>query len=402
MRYTLDEITAERLTSLIGTRAEDKHIEYKQELPGKDDKAKAEFLKDATAFANTDGGDIIYGMAEVKGTASKFFPVENRAIDDAKNQLHQILDNGVTPRIPPVDIQPIEIEPGKSVLVVRIPASHLVPHQVTAAHSYRFYGRNTAGTYVIEVDKLRNKILRQASLPERMNDFRRSRVDLIRNHPEDMPSPIEYECKLVVHYMPEQTLGRTGAVDAALLTDPGYRQPVVANGSPTYAPIGISYRSNIEGYVFMNGLGDDALQYYVQTFYDGTVEFADGAVFRTSATEAVIYHETLEQTLFRQFDFARRIFTTLGVDGRVAIYATALGMRDFTIKPQAPTRDLDFVKHSTAIGRDPAFFNPVIIEDVKAVEAEEVLEPLVQQFWRAAAYDHAYSYKDGKYVGRNW
>jgi hypothetical protein len=92
MRYTLDEITAERLTSLIGTRAEDKHIEYKQELPGKDDKAKAEFLKDATAFANTDGGDIIYGMAEVKGTASKFFPVENRAIDDAKNQLHQILD----------------------------------------------------------------------------------------------------------------------------------------------------------------------------------------------------------------------------------------------------------------------------------------------------------------------
>jgi hypothetical protein len=157
-------------------------------------------------------------MAEVKGTASKFFPVENRAIDDAKNQLHQILDNGVTPRIPPVDIQPIEIEPGKSVLVVRIPASHLVPHQVTAAHSYRFYGRNTAGTYVIEVDKLRNKILRQASLPERMNDFRRSRVDLIRNHPEDMPSPIEYECKLVVHYMPEQTLGRTGAVDAALLT----------------------------------------------------------------------------------------------------------------------------------------------------------------------------------------
>src|ERR1035438_3567045 len=152
MRYTLDEITAERLTSLIGTRAEDKHIEYKKELPGKDDEAKAEFLKDATAFANADGGDIIYGMAEVKGTASKFFPVENRAIDDAKNQLHQILDNGVTPRIPPVDIQPIELEPGKSVLVVRIPASHLGPHQVTAAHSYRFYGRNTAGTHVIEVE----------------------------------------------------------------------------------------------------------------------------------------------------------------------------------------------------------------------------------------------------------
>ena len=403
MQYTsLDQISAEILAALIGAEAEGKRIEYKQKLPGKSDAEKAEFLKDATAFANTDGGDIIYGMAEAKGVASKLFPVDNQVIDDAKNQLHQILDGGVTPRVPGVDMLAVEVESGKSVLVMRIPASHIGPHQVTAAHSYRFHGRNTTGTYPIEVDELRDKILRQASLPERMNDFRRSRVQLSQNRPEDMPSPVGYERKLMVHYMPEQTFGRIGAVNAALLTEAQYRQPVVANGGPTYATLGISYRPNIEGYVIMNGLGDDILRYYIQTFYDGTVEFVDGAVFYITTDEKVIYHERLEQTLFRQYNFANRIFRTLGVEGRIAIYATALGVRELTIKPHAPTRTLDFVKHSTAIGRDPAFFNPLVVEYPQVVPAQEALEPLVQQFWRASAYDHAYSYKDGQYVGGNW
>ncbi len=401
-RALLDEITADTLNALIGTRHEDKHIEYKQELPGKDDEQKAEFLKDVTAFANTEGGDIIYGMAANKAIASKLFPLDNKAIDDAKNKLHQILDNGVTPRVPFVDMLAIEVEPGKSVLVVRTQASHIGPHQVTAAQSYKFYGRNTVGAYFIEVDELRDKILRQASLPERMNGFRRLRVEQIRHRPEELPSPVDYERKLVVHYFPEQTFGRIGSVNAALLTDPRYRQPVVANGGPTYATLGLSYRPNIDGYVIMNGRGDDALQFYIQTFYDGAVEFTDAAVFRISTNEPAIYHESLEQTLFRQYDFAARIFSVLGVEGRVVIHATALGVGDLTIKPQANTRTLDFVKHSTAIRRNPAYFNPVVIEDMNTMSAEDALEPLVQQFWRASAYDYAYSYKEGKYVGRNW
>lgn len=403
MQYTsLDELTAETLNALIGEEAEGKRIEYKQELPGKDEEDKAEFLKDVTAFANTDGGDIIYGMAAVKGIASKLFPVENKLIDDAKLKLHQVLDGGVTPRVPGIDMIPVEVERGKSVLVVRVPASHIGPHQVTAAHSYRFYGRNTAGTYAIEVDELRDKILRQASLPERMNDFRRSRVELIKNHPEDMPCPVDYERKLVVHYMPEQTFGRTAAVNAAMFAKAENQRSVVVHGLPVRADIGVSYRSNIDGYVFMNGRGDDILKFYAQVFNDGTLEFVDGTAFYNSEQDPYIYHLTLEKNLFLEYYFARAIFDTLGITGRIAIYATALGLRECTIKPQAPTRTLDFVKHSTAIGRDPAHFNPIIIEDMCELEPEAAIEPLVQQFWRASAYSHAYSYEGGAYIANRW
>jgi hypothetical protein len=403
MQYkSLAEITAEDLANLIGTEAEGKRLEYKRTLPGKDEGDKAEFLKDASALANTDGGDIIYGMAAVKGSASAFDPIENERLDGEILRLHQILDGGVRPRIPGVDMQAVETEPGKSLLVVRVPSSHIGPHQITAGHSYRFHGRNTAGTYAIEIDELRDKILRQASLPEQMRDFRHARINLMRYTPEDMGSPVDFEKKLIVHYMPEQTFGRVGSINAAVFTEAQHRRRVDSAGAPTYATLGVSYRANIDGYIFMNGRGDDALKFYIQVFNDGTLEFVDGAVFRASTNEPLIYHEMLEDTLFRQYQFARDIFSVLGVEGRVVISTSALGVRDCTIAPQAPTRMLPFVGHSTAIGRDPAFFNPLMIEDMQAVEAQEALEPLIQQVWRACAYDHAYSYKGEKYVGRNW
>ena len=235
-----------------------------------------------------------------------------------------------------------------------------------------------------------------------MRDFRRSRIDMIRLHPEDMPISMEYERKLVVHYLPEQTFGRVGSVDAALLTDARHRNTVIQHGPPTYASLGLSYRPNIDGYLIMNGRGEDVLRFYVQVFSDGAIEFTDGAVFRISTDEPFIYHEMLEQTLFSQYHFARLVFSTLHVEGRVAIYPSALGVRDLTIKPQAPTRVLPFVGHSTAIGRDPALFNPLLIDDIQSEEPQEALEPLIQQVWRACAYDHAYSYKGGEYVGAKW
>src|ERR1022692_4123119 len=398
----LDEITVEVLNGLIGTESEGKRLEFKSTVPGKGEDEKAEFLKDVSALANSDGGDIIYGMAEVKGIASALLPVDTSYLDAEMLRLNQILDGGIRPRIPGVEMRPITIEPTKSVLLVRIPLSHLGPHQVTAGQSYRFHGRNAAGTYPIEIDELRDIILRHASLPEQMRDFRRDRVMLIRDHPEDIASPVEYERKLIVHYMPEQTFGRFGSPNSELFTNTQLRRRIEQLGAPTIAELGLSYRSNIEGYVFMNGLATDVLKFYVQVFNNGAVEFVDAAAFRISTNEPFIYHETLEQTLFRQFYFARELLSVMGVEGRVAVYASALGIRDCTIKPQAPTRQIHFTGHSAAIGRDPAFFNSIMIEDMNAADPQTALEPLIQQFWRASAYDHAYSYKDGKYVGRNW
>jgi predicted HTH transcriptional regulator len=51
---------------IASTRAEDRAIEYKLDLPGGNEDRR-EFLRDGSAFANALGGDILYGIEENAG-----------------------------------------------------------------------------------------------------------------------------------------------------------------------------------------------------------------------------------------------------------------------------------------------------------------------------------------------
>ena len=59
----IEDIRERDLQELIDNNVlEGKTIEYKRELPGTSDTNKKEFLADVTSFANTSGGDLIYGV----------------------------------------------------------------------------------------------------------------------------------------------------------------------------------------------------------------------------------------------------------------------------------------------------------------------------------------------------
>ena len=64
----LDAITDDDLLALISNKvSEGRTIDYKRELPGNTDSDKKEFLADTSSFANTSGGDLVFGMDEVAG-----------------------------------------------------------------------------------------------------------------------------------------------------------------------------------------------------------------------------------------------------------------------------------------------------------------------------------------------
>ena len=50
--------------SIDTKKAERRTLEYKQELPLESDEAKREFLSDIASFANSGGGDILYGIVD--------------------------------------------------------------------------------------------------------------------------------------------------------------------------------------------------------------------------------------------------------------------------------------------------------------------------------------------------
>src|SRR5271169_6660190 len=64
----IDQITEADLSDLVSTGvAERKTFDYKQQLPDMNDAGKRELLADVSSFANTAGGDIVFGVTESAG-----------------------------------------------------------------------------------------------------------------------------------------------------------------------------------------------------------------------------------------------------------------------------------------------------------------------------------------------
>jgi hypothetical protein len=65
-----DEIDEAALSKLVDTNAaESRTLEFKQDLQLITDEQKREFLSDVTALANSDGGDLVFGVRAEKGLA---------------------------------------------------------------------------------------------------------------------------------------------------------------------------------------------------------------------------------------------------------------------------------------------------------------------------------------------
>lgn len=125
------------ILSLINNRVQE-HLEldYKASLALTKQGASKDIAKDVSAFANSAGGMIIYGVVE-----QDHLPV---SIDDglnpvttSKEWLEQIISSNIQPRIQDIIIRPIPIPSGNTLYVVNIPqATSLAPHQATIDNKY--------------------------------------------------------------------------------------------------------------------------------------------------------------------------------------------------------------------------------------------------------------------------
>ena len=93
---TFKAIDEAALSALVGNSVcESRTLEFKQDLQVATDDQKGEFLSDVTALANTDGGDIVFGMRAEKGVAKELVGLRNFVPDDRIGQLENLLRDGV-------------------------------------------------------------------------------------------------------------------------------------------------------------------------------------------------------------------------------------------------------------------------------------------------------------------
>ena len=149
--------TVEALNLLIKNEVQEStHLDYKAS-PAIDNKKKGEIAKDASAFANSDGGIIIYGIQE-----NEHLPVKiDEGVDHSKytrEWLEQVINSNISPIIDGIEIVQIPLSSERSSFVIKIPKSFRTPHQEQISKKYyRRYNFLSQPMEDYEINEIRNR-----------------------------------------------------------------------------------------------------------------------------------------------------------------------------------------------------------------------------------------------------
>lgn len=131
---------------------------------GRGDSKKDEVSKDISAFANSAGGTIVYGIIERDHRAAGI-DVGYDPDDLSKEWLDQVISSRIHRRIDGIRIKPVELSrssPGKVAYVVFVPESVRAPHQ---AADKRFYKRYNFESKPMEEYEIRD-VSRRTEAPD--------------------------------------------------------------------------------------------------------------------------------------------------------------------------------------------------------------------------------------------
>jgi hypothetical protein len=263
----LQDVDESTLQKLCATRCgESATLDFKRDVPGTSDRDKHEFLKDVCAMANADGGDLVYGVAEVDGVAESLVPLTSESADEVQRRLSQVLDAGLEPRVHGIKLRAVPCGVGLC-LVVRVPASFAGPHRYLFNQHSKFVMRNGTHNSELSYQQLRAAFDRTATLTERAMEFVERRVAAIKARTTGRPLEPGPVC--VVHVVPIASMARTTSVDIAKLRSDLGRWMFDDWG-------GCSASLNLDGLVAYPGgtaIGE-AHPAYTQVFRHGAMESA--------------------------------------------------------------------------------------------------------------------------------
>jgi hypothetical protein len=318
----INEIALSDLQALIGNVREGKTIEFKSGMPGRTPTDVAPFLAGISSLANTSGGDFILGMKEDAGLATAIPAIEFINLDAEKLRLEQLLATGLEPRLPRVDIYPVDCGNGRHVLVIRAAKSWLCPHRVKL--NDKFYGRNSAGKYPLDVSELRRAFILSETLAESTRAFHADRI--IRIVGRDLPLLLTPDVPvLVLHLVPYSAfdLGRSLS-----LVD-------VENHSANFPPLGRDWPQhqgiNFDGFLGLanrdltgrdGSVAEQAA--YILVFRSGIIE----GVAKLTSGDGIFKTMELESNIVRYTSRYAKSLYDEGVDPPFVVLVSLLGVRN--------------------------------------------------------------------------
>jgi len=355
------------LELVTGAVHEGREIDYKSDLPGNSDAEKKEFLADVSSLANTSGGDLIYGVREDAGLPTSVDGFALSDPDESVRRLDSIIITGLEPRIPNVAIGRVHLTTGKWCIVVRVPRSWLGPHRVTFKEHSKFYARNSAGKYPMDVDELRTAFTTAQSIIQGVRGFRRDRLAMIAAG--ETPARLESGPKVVLHVVPLRVSDPARTLDVAALWEQRANLLPLGSGAD-------GGHLNLEGYIAASRAStlSSATLSYVQAFRNGSIETVDtDTLSHKSDGWSYIPGRAFEKDLIQGITRYLRALQALAVEPPLYVMLSLLDVRGYRLF----TADgLSQVQIELA-----ELLFPEVVVGAYGREADALLRPLLDALW---------------------
>ena len=261
---------------------------------------------------------------------------------------------------------------------MRVPRSWALPHMVTFKGQSRFYSRNSAGKYPLDVRELRAAFIQSETLAERLRTFRVERLSQIVAG--ETPVPMLDGAKAILHIVP---LGAFDAGSAVDVTHADYTKmrPIYVNGW--------SHRFNFDGLLtFQMGQSQHAHS-YVQLFRSGAIEATDCDLLRAHNGDLYIPTTAFERELIDALKGYASTQQSLGVEPPLVVMVTLSGVAGYRLA--VSRRLMRPWDEGHVIDRGLLAIPPVLVETY-SVNPAETLRPIFDAIWNAGGWSHCMNY----------
>lgn len=371
----LDRIEAADILALVANQEEERRsMDFKRDRAGDTDSDKRELRADVTSFANSAGGDLIFGVDEVGGVATAVPGLRGIDADKEILRIEGILQSGVDPRVPGVELRKVVMTSGVAVIIVRVPRSWRSPHLVKVNEAFRMFGRNSAGKYSFDATEIRSAYALSEEMPARIRRWRDDR--LAKVIADSAPMPLLRGPHLVMHVVPLGAFAAGQEVPTGSIVKFGQHFPPLCEG-------GGDDRINIDGlfkYARKNDVAPEARS-YCQVFRSGCVEGVTERAVDVHTGQRKIPSVWLAQKIVESVNAYRTGLLSCGVPLPLMVLTTLLDAKDsiLAVAPKYQT-----MEHYT-IDRDFLSFPEVLIES-RDSDLFLDLRPLFDGLWNACGW----------------
>jgi hypothetical protein len=365
----LAETTEAHLQALLSAKhREDRLIEYKSKWPNKEDaRETGELTADFSSFANTLGGDIIYGIRAKDGVPTDLVGLQGFVLDDEKLKAEQLLARWVKPRVLGLEFHEVPLSSGGVALVVRIPRSALGLHMVMFEERNKIYGRHSGGRYAMEIEEITRIILAKETRDQKIDEFRLNRIRILVSGKAEVPLVSSYAT--VVHLLPLNEL--VGYSAATLLVPLSTKVPMLGQ---IYSKGDAVMRDSC----MIRATDNNGATYsYVQIFRDGTIEAVQCSPgSQNSKNISPGYEKTVRDWLFDIVPVLR----ALGVDIPLRVGVAHVGVVGFTMY-ESPAKSFSYLREQRIFDQPAMVNRPDLLDRFDHESVDRIVKSQFDQVW---------------------